>query len=70
MISERFKEYVKEHLISDPDEREELYRALETPLPKTIRIRPDKQEEVHLRLESIGYVLGETSIENGFTIER
>ena len=44
--------------------------ALETGIPRTIRIRPGKEKEVQKRLEAYGFLLGNTTIPNVFTLGR
>lgn len=44
--------------------------SLEKPIPRTLRIKPDRIKEVKQRLESYGFILSETYIPNVFTLDR
>lgn len=70
MINERFQTYFRETFFQDdPEMFQKFLDSLEKPLPRTIRIRPGKEEDVKKRLISYGYRLWETNIPNVSTVE-
>ncbi len=71
MINDRFINYFRENFFSeDWDGLQDFLRALEKPLPKTIRIKPWKVDAVRKRLEWDGYILTGTGIATVFAIDR
>lgn len=70
-INPRFIEYFKSTFFSGKeDEFGEFLISLEKSIPRTLRIKPDRVEEVKKRLESYGFVLSQTYIPNVFSLDR
>ena len=58
MINERFKTYFEEEFFkNNPEEFSEFIASLEKSIPRTIRIKKEKREEVKTRLTEDGWVL-------------
>lgn len=71
MINDRFKTYFRETFFSEkPEEFEEFIDALEKPIARTIRIKPEKVDQVKKHLESDGWILSPTNIANVFSVDR
>ncbi len=71
MINPRFITYFQETFFSDKPEEFSLFlSALEKWIPRTIRIKPWKEQEVKSRLEAYGFILSETSVSNVFALSR
>ncbi len=71
MINERFVTYFRETFFQEkPEELEEFLRTIEQSIPRTIRIKPDKVDEVKERLNDDGWILNPTNIFNVFSIDR
>ena len=52
MINERFVEYFRDTFFQDnPEELEQFLTSIEQSLPRTIRIKPGKVEQVKINLE-------------------
>ncbi len=70
-INPRFIQYFQENFFSTkPEEFQKFLASLEVSIPRTIRIKPGKERNVKIRLEKYGFLLGETSIPNVFTLGR
>jgi 16S rRNA C967 or C1407 C5-methylase (RsmB/RsmF family) len=70
-INPRFVQYFQETFFADtPDEFQLFLASLEKGIPRTIRIKPGKVQEVIMHLESYGFTLTPTSIENVFSLGR
>ncbi len=71
MIHERFRTYFRETFFQDkPEEFTEFLHAIEESIPRTIRIKPGKVDEVKSRLEWDGWILEKTPIEWVFSLGR
>ena len=58
MINERFKTYFEQEFFeSTPEEFSEFIASLEKSIPRTIRIKKEKREEVKARLAEDGWIL-------------
>ncbi len=70
-VNPRFIDYFRETFFSEkPKELVEFLSSLEKGIPRTIRIRPGKEQEVKTRIEKYGFTLEETYIPNVFALGR
>lgn len=71
MLNQRFVDYFRDTFFQDhPAELEDFICSIELPIARTIRIKPDKIEDVKGRLEEDGWILNPTNISNVFAIDR
>ncbi len=71
MINDRFITYFRENCFSDNElELQEFLTAIQKPILRTIRIKPGKEKQVRKNLESDGWILGATSIDRVFSMDR
>ncbi len=71
MINERFVEYFRDTFFQDnPEELEQFLTSIEQSIPRTIRIKPGKVEQVKINLEWDGWILNPTSIDRVFSMDR
>lgn len=71
MLNERFITYFRDTFFQWKEgEFEDFLRAIEKPIPRTIRIKPEMIEEVKNHLEKDGWILGSTNISNVFSLDR
>ncbi len=71
MINERFVEYFRDTFFQDkPEELTEFLTSIEQSIPRTIRIKPGKVEQVKKNLESDGWILTSTNIDRIFAMDR
>ena len=71
MINDRFKAYFRETFFAEkPEEFEQFLDAIEKPIARTIRIKPEKVDQVKKDLESDGWILRTTNIANVFSVDR
>jgi 16S rRNA (cytosine1407-C5)-methyltransferase len=71
MIHERFQTYFRETFFPNNEEEfGEFLQAIEQSIPRTIRIKPGKVEEVKDRLEWDGWILEKTQVEWVFSLGR
>lgn len=71
MINQRFASYFEETFFqNNPDEYRLFLESLEKPIPRSIRIKPGKEEPVKKRLEQDGWILDPTPISNVFSLDR
>lgn len=71
MINERFVEYFRENFFQDtPEELERFLSSIELSIPRTIRIKPWKEEQVKKNLEWDGWILTPTNINRVFSMDR
>jgi len=71
MINERFQSYFRDTFFSNsPEEFQEFLNALEQPIPRTIRIKPGKENQVQKNLENDGWILTKTEVERVFSLDR
>jgi hypothetical protein len=71
MINERFVEYFRETFFKDtPEELEKFLGSIELSIPRTIRIKPGKEEQVKKNLEGDGWILTPTNIDRVFSMDR
>lgn len=70
-INQRFVDYFRENFFEGkPTELESFLCAIESPIARTIRIKPDKIDGVKERLGKDGWILNPTNISNVFAIDR
>lgn len=71
MLNPRFCEYFQSCFFADdPSGFEDFIHALEQPLPRSIRIKPNITTEVISRLEKDGWILMPTAIDRMYTVGR
>jgi 16S rRNA (cytosine1407-C5)-methyltransferase len=71
MINERFIEYFRDNFFKDkPDELEAFLWSIEKWIPRTIRIKPGKEEQVKKNLEEDGWILTKTNIDGIYSTDR
>ncbi|NRH21087.1 RsmB/NOP family class I SAM-dependent RNA methyltransferase [Candidatus Gracilibacteria bacterium] len=71
MINERFVEYFRENFFQNkPKELEQFLSCIELSIPRTIRIKPGKEEQVRKNLEGDGWILTPTNINRVFAMDR
>lgn len=70
-INPRFTEYFHDNFfIGKEEEFQDFLSSLERSIPRTIRIKPGKEDEVKTHLEGYGFILWDTTIQNVFSIDR
>jgi len=71
MIHSRFKEYFQKTFFEEnPSEFQDFINSLEQSIPRTIRIKPGKEEQVKNNLENDGWILMETEVARVFSLDR
>lgn len=71
MINERFVEYFRDTFFQDkPEELNQFLGSIEQSIPRTIRIKPGKVEQVKNNLEKDGWILIPTNIDRVFSMDR
>jgi 16S rRNA (cytosine1407-C5)-methyltransferase len=71
MINERFVEYFRTNIFHHNEEEfQSFLKSLNSPIQKTIRIKPDMEAWVRSRLESDGWILEPTNIAHVFRMDR
>lgn len=71
MLNSRFVDYFRDTFFRDnPEELRKFLDTIELSIPRTIRIKPDMIDEVRNHLEKDGWILGETTIANVFSLDR
>lgn len=71
MINDRFITYFRENCFQNNEaELQKFLTAIQKPILRTIRIKPGKVEQVKKNLETDGWVLTSTSIDEVFVMDR
>ncbi len=71
MINDRFISYFRENCFQNKEtELQEFLVAIQKPILRTIRIKPEKVEQVTKNLESNGWILTPTSVNRVFCMDR
>lgn len=71
MINERFITYFRENCFKEnKEELTDFLDAIQKPIPRTIRIKPGKEEQVRENLEWDGWILTHTNIGGVFAMDR
>ena len=71
MLNERFTSYFHDTFFQDKeDEFHSFLAAIEQPIPRTIRIKPGKEEQVQKNLEKDGWILTSTNIPRVYSMDR
>ncbi len=71
MINERFKTYFETTFFNwRKEEFQSFIDAIEKPIPRSIRIKPGKEEVVKKRLEKDGWILNATPLARVYTLDR
>jgi len=71
MIHERFQTYFREKYFSGSEEEfEDFLASLERSIPRTIRIKPEKENTVKKHLEDLGWILHDTPLQYVYALDR
>jgi len=71
MLNDRFTSYFHDTFFQDKEEEfQSFLRAIEQPIPRTIRIKPGKEEKVKNNLEKDGWILKKTNISRVYSMDR
>lgn len=71
MLNERFTSYFHDTFFQDKeDEFQSFLSAIEKSIPRTIRIKPGKEQQVKENLEKDGWILNQTNITRVYSMDR
>lgn len=71
MLNQRFCTYFQENFFAEnPEDFQNFIAEIEKPIPRTIRIRPDKINQVKKNLENDGWILHPTHLDRIFSLDR